>query len=1045
MATSLSKSDILALFDEIKTEQALSFPLSEAFLKRYFKQAVFEKAKTYLSSDQILWCETSDDFSAINAEVVNSNGDIFYPQATITKLDSKITVNASCSCRLGKKCEHLAAVFLSLKTKHSGSFGKNYLLHDWFKQLEHIKSRAHKNAKNVLLFCLDSYQNDIVITPKIAPYSPSGEYGLGRSLTAKQASSSVTPLDLDEKDFRLFSWIRSQNSLSKLMLTNEWGALALAKLVETKRCYWGSERQALSLVHKEKLDLHWQKEEKEASLKLHINEHNNWVLVPTTPPFFIDLEHKQVGELDTSLSSQEVIHLLNMPTVEKEIYDSTQDRLSSFYGNGFVPALCDVTHANSGNPIPCIALIDGQDSPYLSLHFDYGSKAKNYAFENTCINQLKNYGLELVEGNDPGHTFLAFSASSENPAQWHWFIEEITSELVNQGWRTDIGKGLLSRVKTTKLKVLLNRLPNNKLQMEAHLTFDNQMLEFGMMRESAALINNKANKHLYINSTGDQWLAVSREQALSLKYVVDQYYGDKKWPKRFSFPLSALSLLRAVSSELLEFKQDELEALYYLEKDSVYANAALPSALNASLRDYQVKGLGWLQFLHKHGLGGILADDMGLGKTIQVLSFLLWQKEQGQLSQPTLIICPTSLVSNWVNECNKFTPDLSVSILHGANRHQLFDKAHFADIVITSFPLLLRDEELYLSHRYSNIVLDEAQTIKNTQAKVSRIAKSLNGDFKLCLSGTPVENNLAELKSLLDFSMPGLLGSAASFKEYYRIPIEKEHHIGRAEQLTNIISGYVLRRTKQQVATELPAKTEMTKLVELTAEQKSLYGEISEQLEQKVKNIFAEGQSQGSKLAFLDALLKLRQICCDPRLTEQGQDYRAKHSAKLMYLLKTLPEMLAEGRKIIIFSQFTSMLRLIEVGLQDLGIKHSVLTGQTKNRESVVNEFQSGETSIFLISLKAGGTGLNLTAADTVIHYDPWWNPAVERQATDRAYRIGQDKPVFVYKLICQDSIEEKVQRMQFEKAALADTFFDNSTSRFSDISEQDLLSLIGA
>jgi len=486
--------------------------------------------------------------------------------------------------------------------------------------------------------------------------------------------------------------------------------------------------------------------------------------------------------------------------------------------------------------------------------------------------------------------------------------------------------------------------------------------------------------------------------------------------------------------------------LFYLKHSENSLTANLPTGLNATLRDYQLKGLAWLQFLEKHGLGGILADDMGLGKTIQVLSFLLSQKEAKRNAGPSLIICPTSLVNNWLIEANKFTPDLKLVAVQGANRKKLLAKASTADVVITSFPLLLRDHEHYMQMHFGNIILDEAQTIKNYQSKVSRFAKALKGDFHLCLSGTPVENNLSELKSLFDFAMPGLLGSTAYFKNHFQQPIEKENNAYRAEQLNDIIAGYVLRRTKAEVAKELPAKSEMVKVIELCDTQKTLYQKVSEQIESKVKSIFEAGEQQASKLLFLESLLKLRQICCDPRLINKSSaPEEAINSAKLNYLAETLPEMLKEGRKVIIFSQFTSMLSLIEQKLNEIGIDYSLLTGQTRHRQKAIDKFQQGDVSVFLISLKAGGTGLNLTAADTVIHYDPWWNPAVERQATDRAYRIGQDKPVFVYKLICQNSIEEKVQRMQQEKAALAERFFDSNSHGFSDFSEQDLLQLIGS
>lgn len=1043
MSQRLSKNDLLALFDEIKNEELASFPLTESFLKRFFKPAVFNKAKDYLSHDLVLWREATEGFKSINGEVANQEGETFYPQATIKQLNGQPKVTTSCSCRLGQKCEHIAAVFLSLKTEHSGEFGKNYLLHDWFTRLESLKSKSEKHAPNVLLFSLEKNGDDIVLLPKIAPRSEN-QYGLGRALTAKQLSSQVTPKDLDEKDFRLFSWIRSQNTLGKLTLHGEWGALALAKLVETKRCYWGDERTPLSLIHKEPLAIDWQENDLGAELKLSINTHQNWVLVPTTPPYFVDLETKQVGEIDTSLASDEMSLLLTMPAVEKSSYAQAQDKLNGLYGFGFVPYLVD-SDSQSTTPQPCLRFELVDELPTLALSFNYKTAVHNGAFENTCINQLNNYGLELVS-SEANTRYFRFPPANENQVQWHWFINEVCDELKSHLWKVSEPTKKLHMPSEAKLVANLSRVANNKLQLDVNFSVDQLVLDFNLLREKAALINNKANKDYYINYHQDRWLVVSRSDALNLKQVIDQYYGEKRWPKRFTLPLSALTLLRVCDSAMFIIEDKQLSELFYLEHSESSLTASLPNGLNATLRDYQLKGLAWLQFLEKHGLGGILADDMGLGKTIQVLSFLLSQKEAKRSTLPSLIICPTSLVNNWLLEAEKFTPDLKLVAVQGANRKKLLAKAATADVVITSFPLLLRDHEHYLQMHFGNIILDEAQTIKNYQSKVSRFAKSLKGDFHLCLSGTPVENNLSELKSLFDFAMPGLLGSTAYFKNHFQQPIERENNAYRAEQLNDIIAGYVLRRTKAEVAKELPAKSEMVKVIELCDSQKSLYQKVSEQIESKVKSIFEAGEQQASKLLFLESLLKLRQICCDPRLISKSTDPdEAINSAKLNYLANTLPEMLKEGRKVIVFSQFTSMLSLIEQKLSEIGIDYSLLTGQTRHRQKAIDKFQQGDVSVFLISLKAGGTGLNLTAADTVIHYDPWWNPAVERQATDRAYRIGQDKPVFVYKLICQNSIEEKVQRMQQEKAALAERFFDSNSHGFSDFSEQDLLQLIGS
>ena len=451
---------------------------------------------------------------------------------------------------------------------------------------------------------------------------------------------------------------------------------------------------------------------------------------------------------------------------------------------------------------------------------------------------------------------------------------------------------------------------------------------------------------------------------------------------------------------------------------------APPQQFNASLRDYQQQGLNWLQFLQQIGFGGILADDMGLGKTVQTLAHLLLQKQQGGMESPHLVIAPTSLMVNWRAEAARFAPDLKVIVLHGPERKKLFDQIPESDLVLTTYPLLSRDAEKLLAHRYNTLVLDEAQVIKNPRARATQIVHQLNATHRLCLSGTPMENHLGELWSLMHFLNPGLLGDERLFRQRFRNPIEKQGNMDRQQQLQRRIAPFLLRRTKQEVVAELPQKSEIIRAVELEGEQRKLYETIRLAMHEKVRQAVEKKGINRSHIIILDALLKLRQVCCDPRLLKLDSAKKVKHSAKLDMLMAFLPEMIEEGRRILLFSQFTSMISLIEEVLKKKKIDYVKLTGNTRDRATPVERFQAGEVPLFLISLKAGGTGLNLTAADTVIHYDPWWNPAVENQATDRAYRIGQDKPVFVYKFITANTVEERILEMQQKKQALADGLY---------------------
>ncbi len=456
--------------------------------------------------------------------------------------------------------------------------------------------------------------------------------------------------------------------------------------------------------------------------------------------------------------------------------------------------------------------------------------------------------------------------------------------------------------------------------------------------------------------------------------------------------------------------------------------AAVPPAptFRTELRHYQQDGLNWLQFLREYGLAGILADDMGLGKTVQTLAHLQIEKLSGRADRPSLVIAPTSLMANWKNEAAQFTPDLTVLTLHGKDRAARFGEIAGANIVLTTYPLLVRDQETLLSQPFHLLVLDEAQFIKNPKAKSHQVARQLKARHRLSLTGTPLENHLGELWAQFDFLMPGFLGTAERFGRIFRTPIEKQGDATARLNLAERVRPFLLRRTKEQVLTELPPRTEIVRWVEIEGGQRDLYESLRVVFDQKLREVLREKGVGQSQIMILDALLKLRQVCCDPRLVklESAKAIVNKghaQSAKLMLLMEMIEELLDEGRKILLFSQFTSMLSLIEAELDLLKIPYAKLTGQTRDRETPINNFQEGRVPLFLISLKAGGTGLNLTAADTVIHYDPWWNPAVEEQATARAHRIGQDKPVFVYKLLTQGTVEEKILALQDRKRGLAD------------------------
>lgn len=484
---------------------------------------------------------------------------------------------------------------------------------------------------------------------------------------------------------------------------------------------------------------------------------------------------------------------------------------------------------------------------------------------------------------------------------------------------------------------------------------------------------------------------------------------------------------------------DRLEQIRKLASLPVVAP---PKNFNAELRPYQLDGLSWLQGLARAQLSGILADDMGLGKTVQILAHLALEHEQGLLKKPVLVVCPTSVLHNWLAETKRFAPQLNAVAYHGGERQSLLAGEQLQpSLIVTTYALLIRDAKELAGVDWQAVILDEAQAIKNAGTKAAKAARSLKADYRLCVSGTPVENHLGELWSLFEFLTPGMLGDVKAFSKHFRTPIEKQKRADIRQLLAKRLSPFILRRIKEQVARDLPDKTVIVHELDLSSMQRDLYETVRTVSAQKVLEEINKKGLNRAQLAILDAMLKLRQVCCDPRLVKLAvsQTPSITDSAKLEALIDLLEPLIENGRRILVFSQFTSMLDLIAPELESREIKFVQLRGDTTDRVTPVARFQAGEVSVFLISLKAGGTGLNLTAADTVVHYDPWWNPAVEDQATDRAHRIGQTEKVFVYKFIARGTIEERMLELQVRKRALCEAIFDAESAASISFSEADL------
>ena len=615
--------------------------------------------------------------------------------------------------------------------------------------------------------------------------------------------------------------------------------------------------------------------------------------------------------------------------------------------------------------------------------------------------KLRDQGWELQIDEDFGFDLTAVD-------EWYATVEE-TPE---RDW-FDLELGIIvNGERLSLLPILLNL-------MRSHIELFNPERLARRRDDELILVNlpNRPNSEF-----GPQQVALPYGRLKPVLATLGEFYLQEPGTTKLRLNSADALRLNPLQDMPLTWEGGEhIRGLAQRLRDIKDYTATAPDGLNATLRPYQLEGLSWMQSLRQLEVGGILADDMGLGKTLQTLAHILSEKNAGRLDRPCMVVMPTSLIPNWLDEAAHFTPQLKVLALYGAGRKKHFERLAEYDLVLTTYALLPKDVERLAVQPLHVLILDEAQYIKNPTSKAAQAARELNARQRLCLSGTPLENHLGELWSLFHFLLPGWLGDVKSFNRDYRVPIEKRGSDVRLQHLNGRIKPFLLRRTKEQVATELPPKTEIIHWVELSDAQRDVYETMRLAMDKKVRDEITRKGVARSQIIILEALLKLRQVCCDLRLINDATlPARGSTSGKLDSLMEMLEELFEEGRRVLLFSQFTSMLALIEEELKKRGVDYAILTGQTRDRRTPVKEFQSGKRQIFLISLKAGGVGLNLTEADTVIHYDPWWNPATENQATDRAYRIGQEKPVFVYKLIARGTVEEKIQLLQKEKSDLA-------------------------
>jgi superfamily II DNA or RNA helicase len=967
----------------------------------------------------------------------------------------------------------------------------------WLSRFQAQPTRYQPNSqqKSLLYFLKpNSYNEDDYFTLGIKSARPKNSGGWSSSLGSEfSASSLINSAYANNDDVAVLTELIRTNQYGDNIKYFD----LFERIIKTNRCFWQTSydlNEAITLG--DPIEAQWQwlaLDNKLHTLKLVFMEPStNILIIKAQPLCYYDEKNNCFGKINTNTQCNFEADLLNSPIFEEDKLPWVMNKLSMSLGDAVQRLPKPKTEYSQELTKPREA--DPQ-SGFVKVNFSYqgnlvnphnesvtvtpknlsendnenetDKKIKLYrdlTFEQAVIDKLTTLKF-TVQPKAKRYTFTnedylnkdktpKFSMLMQGRYLWHHFLHQEVQPLKNLGWHITFTDDFYYKALATDSVFdaeVIQTDDHDFFSLGLNLTIDGKKMPafpilLGAIEQlpKSALLDREKEKlispdsPIYVDLDNGDFVALRYQSVQPILKQFIELFMPNALNKDGTMELSRFQGHQTLSmlddQGMIATGTNKLRSLADKLRDfQQVTTVPVPEGLNATLRTYQHQGLNWLQFLREYQLNGILADDMGLGKTIQTLAHLLIEKQQGRLTKPVLIVAPTSVIFNWANEIEKFTPQLSYRVLHGSKRQQHFDcfegHENQVDIIITSYALITKDLALYSQQKFYYLVLDEAHYIKNTKTKLYQAFLTLKAQHKLCLTGTPMENHLGEFWAQFNFLLPGFLGGQRQFTKLFRTPIEKHGEQERKQLLNQRIKPFILRRTKDKIATELPPKTEIIQKLRIEGQQAELYESVRLAMDSRLKDIIADKGLKRSQIEVLDALLKLRQVCNHPKLLSLEGAKKVNQSAKLDYLMETLPEQIAEGRKILIFSQFTSMLALIEDELVAEGIDFVKLTGSTTNRQAVVDKFQEGEVPVFLISLRAGGVGLNLTAADTVIHFDPWWNPAVENQATDRAYRIGQDKPVFVYKYIIENSIEEKIQKIQQNKAELAKALLSEEVS----------------
>ncbi|MCG6968657.1 MAG: DEAD/DEAH box helicase [Gammaproteobacteria bacterium] len=1051
-------------------------PFSLAQLQTIFASNAIDRGHRFIAANAVRSLQQRDGGKIVTAIVADSGAET--PFRVYVRHSDQGEMQSECSCGQAR-CAHAAAALLKVIEQTNNTRTETTPTLDTGQSTASVAQPTDQQ----LLYILKPDNAITALLPVdtiVVRKLNHGAYTGGSRFSPERADKNNPARFLHTEDFEILA------NLARLGGCDS--GPVLQSIIQTGRCHIENmHTPAVGLGDSRPVSLDWVTDQFGVQ-QLH------WQVTPSaeylfnvTPPWYLDPCRQVAGNLTSDLAQRLFRALLAQPTLAPESAKQLLKWIKSEFPQVQLPHLrAYETKSITAEPIACLRLLsievnsDWENKTCVhraELFFTYDEVEvsaqtpatlfdgnallhiqRNVQFEQQCKRRLLNAGFYSVPNKTlPTKDLYGLSGDTQ---QWVDFQYDTLPSFSEDHWQILYDPGFqLRAVRSQDWYCDTRRLENQDwFDFSMGVVIDDERVNvlpvlLDYLRHNPPEAEQETDTRYHILQIRDhQWLRVPTERIRTILNTLISLYAPKSaktLPQSLRLPLYQLTsvneLTLAESAPVSDWFGDlELRSLGEALRGIDHAKAvASPPTLCTDLRHYQQTGLSWLQFLREQHMGGILADDMGLGKTVQTLAHLLLEKQHSRMDLPSLIIAPTSLVFNWRNELRRFAPSLSCLCLHGPKRQQHFKSISQHDVVITTYPLLIRDETTLQAFSYHYIILDEAHYIKNPKTKAARCVRKFDSRYKLCLTGTPLENHLGELWSLFDFLLPGLLGNQKQFQTVFRTPIEKHQDTRRAETLARRIRPFLLRRTKDEVAGELPPKTEIVRRIALTEQQQDLYETVRVSVHHQVRSVIQHQGLARSQITILDALLKLRQVCCDPRLVKLAKPHYATESAKLAFLIDILPEMIEEGRRILLFSQFTSMLTLIENEVKKIPLDYTKLTGQTVDRTAQIKRFQSGEVPLFLISLKAGGVGLNLTAADTVIHYDPWWNPAVERQATDRAHRIGQTQRVFVYKLICEGTVEEKILSMQQHKQSLADSLLQIQEPGAARWSEQEIDELL--